>query len=127
MLKGQDELITSMNLERIDHDTKTLYFRNVVWIDAENDQLTGRIYDAVNGYVELRSEDILKFDADGIPSKGRLYLHGSDYAKASLSKPNNNQYGAAHIELDEHGDGFYETHISKNMIYSKQPTFFAAR
>lgn len=125
VLQSKDAVITTANLERNDSAGNKHYFRNISWSDGEYDQLTGRIYDAENGYVELHSSEDLKLDQDGIPTQGHLYLRGSDYAKASVGKARNIRYGSVHIELDEYGDGFNEIHITKNVIYTRQPVFYA--
>ena len=119
---------TKANLQRINAQTNEQhYFKDLTWAEGDTDHLSGRIYDVKEGYIELSASEDLILDSDGIPTQGQFYLNGRDYAKVSIGKPNNNQYGAIHIEIDEYGDGFNELQMSKNIIYPDNAEFYAAR
>ena len=110
--------VIEANVQRIDLAANTQqYFKDLAWSDGKIDRLEGRVYDGKNGFVELKSSEDLALDVSGIPTKGRLYLHGKDYGDAFLGKPEDNYYGSIHIEIDEEGDGFNEFKIGKNVIY----------
>ena len=116
------------NMQRIDSVTnQQQYFKDIVWVKGKNDQLEGRIYDGENGFIELSSSEDLVLDENGIPTLGKLHIHGKAYGEAFLGKPKNNHFGSIHIEIDEEGDGFNEFRIGKNVIYKTTSRVYAAR
>ena len=125
--KESNTLITNVNLKQSSSIGGTHIFNNVVWQDGETDSVTGRIYQPEQGFTALRASTDLVLDTQGIPIQGELILEGEDLARAKLKPANTAQFGAMRIELDAEGDGFSETHISKNVIYESQATFYAAR
>ena len=120
--------VIEASMQRIDSvNNQQQYFKDLVWAEGKTDLLEGRIYDGENGFIELSASDDLVLDNNGIPTLGKLHLHGKAYGKSFLSKPKDNDFGSIHLEIDEEGDGFNEFRIGKNVIYKTTSKAYAAR
>ncbi len=117
-LAGNREQIT-MNITSLDHNTSRmsksenlvylLQYDSISYPSSYSVTLTGRVYDSVEGYVDVTTDSPLLFSTvyalfpDG---GGPLVLTGANSAKIRLTPASSAE---ARVELDLDGDGIYES------------------
>lgn len=88
--------------------TEVSTFSNTQYTGAFSSTLNGRIYESSLGYVDITTLSALEFTGVGDTSPGiggSFILEGSNGSKSRLTSLG----GSAFIEIDEDGDGVYES------------------
>lgn len=80
--------------------------------DATNPaQMSGKIYISGEGYATASGSDDLVLSSEATPQSGHIMLLGASASQARISQPSDEQvgYGVFRVDLDEDGDGFFES------------------